>query len=342
MFVKTYQLPLIAAIALATSQAQAAPEIYGRLYLGAMHQTEKTTSPDGVSIKTDTTTLESGGSRIGFKGKEPLNDKLDIEYRLEYRTALDTDDKSQHFTPRNTWLGVSHKDYGTLRVGRILTPDDDIDWADQSYNYSDAAGTPFGYASQRANNAILYLSPKFNKDQTQFIAYYGMDEDRKSGGNFKTFVNDTQTSISRDFGLVGLTHEVALPNKRTAFVGATYTHAGSDFNALRGTVSYDVNEKLNLATMAQQVDYNSNNNELGAIVSAYYKINKPLHVYAQVGHTKNYGGYKDSKATNASLGAIYFIKDNLRAYGTTSMLDKKVNQQSTKVNAIEAGLRYDF
>lgn len=351
----------VLAVAALSTQAFAEPKVSGRLYLSTLYDNVETKTTDvstGVMTKskTDRTTLNSSGSRIRVTGSEKLTDKIDLDYRLEYSVFLDNDGAGKNFAARNTYLGLKHKDYGTVLVGRLYTPDDDIDYVDQSYLYASGTGLPFSYFGQRTNNTIQYVSPKFNQDKTQIKLHYAMDEDvgattgdvNNHGGAFTVFNKGVPTTQKRDMIVGHILHE------DTKFdAGVAYTHAG-DFNSLRAMVSVKPNEQLTVGVMAQQTDYNNAKKELGALLSGYYKVNGNTDVYAQAGHTKNYEGYKDGEKTIASAGVIKWLKNDggvrLRAFGTLAYADTTTfehsNNQWSKVQSeavgVEAGLRYDF
>lgn len=350
----------VLAVATLSSQAFAEPKISGRLYLSSLYEkTETKTTTDGVSTTTKSDarpTLNSGGSRIRFTGSEKINDTTDLEYRLEYNVKLDDDNvtkegKNNNFTSRTTYVGLKHKDYGTVHFGRMYTPDDDIDYVNQAYLYSTGASNPFSYHGQRTNNTIQYTTPKFNNDKTQIKLHYAMDEDfavykegaNNNGGSVSTFVDGKSTSVKRDLVVGHILHE---DEKFDA--GLSYTHAGDDFSAVRGMFSYKPTKELTLGVMAQHVDYNSKDNELGFIASAYYQLNDSLDIYGQAGHTTNFGGVKDATQTVGSIGAIKWLKKEgtrVRAFASTSYANdstKGANKTDKDTYSVETGLRVDF
>lgn len=367
--IKTRQLTLAAAV-LVAGQAYAAPELYGHLFLGALYEYKKetTTTPaignTPAKSKTEETkarpTMQSAGSRVGIKGDHKLNPTVDLEYQLEYNVLLhDVDkDRSTLFVPRNTYIGLKHKDYGSLRFGRLLTFDSDEIDTNKAWAYSDATVSPFSYEGQRANNTLAYYSPKLNNNKTQFVASYTMGESGRGGGSFDVFNNEVPAEAKREFAVIGATHEIDFAANRKATLGSTYTYAGKQFNALRGTVSYDIDDKLNLSGAVQRTDYNTKFNEFGVMLGASYEVDgllsvsKPLNVYAQIGHSNNYKGYRASQLTVASVGATYDINDNLMAYSSISSLNKSeptykedlkaFEHNKTKVGAFEVGLSYGF
>lgn len=361
----TQKLAIATSIALGAmlaTTAHADPKISGRLYLFGTYDNVDTKTTNTVTgavtnAKTDRTKMNSGGSRLRLTGDEKLTDATDLEYYLEYRVHLDDDGAGRNFESRNTYLGLKNKQYGTVRAGRIYTPDDDIDYVDQSYVYASGVGLPFSYLGDRHNNVIQYISPKFNDGKTQVKLHYAMDEDASSsttgtnnhGGEVTVFKNGVPTDVRRDLVAGHILHE---DEKFDA--GVAYTQAG-DFNSLRAMVSLKPTKELTVGVMAQQTDYNSGNKELGAIISGYYKVNNKTDVYGQIGHADKYEGWKDGENTVASVGIVKWLKNDggarLRAFGTLSYNDQTTFQYNTanqlervekEAFGVETGLRYDF
>jgi len=110
------------------------------------------------------------GSRLGFRGSEDLGGGLRAIFTLEH--GLNTDTGTQggtQFWNRQSYVGLSSDQWGTLVMGRADTPTFTV------HLYNDAFG-PQGVAAQhvllssiefaqpaniRASNAISYLSPAF-------------------------------------------------------------------------------------------------------------------------------------------------------------------------------------
>lgn len=353
----------VLAVAALSTEAFAEPKISGRIYFSALYDnidTKKTVDGTTSTSTSDRTTLNSAGSRIRFTGSEKFTDKTDLEYRLEYGVKLDDDNltkdgKSNNFFARNAYLGLKHKDYGALYIGRIYTPDDDIDYVASAYLYSSGADVPFSYYGQRTNNTIQYVKP-FNNDKTQVKFHYAMDEDinlykegtNNNGGETVMLVNGKTVNTKRDLAAAHILHE---GEKFDA--GLAYTHAG-DFNAIRGMFNYRPTKELSLGIMSQQVDYNSGNNELGTVVAGYYKINDTVDAYVQAGYADNHQGWKDAEKTTASIGAIKWLKKDgtkVRTFASLSYVDKTsfaldANNVLTKTQnegfGVETGLRIDF
>lgn len=334
-----------------------APKIYGTLFAGIDAASTETTSTNvatGVATTTKTNNnnrpnFDTAGSRIGFKGDHPLNADITLNYQLEYGIKLASErDGVVKLSARDTFVGLESKKYGEIKVGRLTTIDDDIDYVDNAYLYSDT-GAPFGYGAQRVSNAIAYYSPKL-KNQVQFMAQYAMNEKRDNamGGTFNTYKNNRPTEIDRDFVVVGVGQEI----ENKSFIGATYTMAGKDFSSLRVATEQYLTPKLTVAAMGQYTDYNSKDKELGVLVSSTYKVSEPVKVWVQAGTANNYNGYKDGKKTTFDTGVMYYLGKNKKArlFGSLGLAktqdfeykDDVLVKNNTNLKSLELGVRYDF
>ncbi|WP_263859368.1 porin [Shewanella algae] len=93
--------------------SQAAPDFYGRAWLGLSHSDSGLLS----DRKENGAYLENYASFIGVKGKEKLNDNINIVYVMEFGNNGGYFDTSSLFKSRNTYLGVESQ-LGTLVFGR--------------------------------------------------------------------------------------------------------------------------------------------------------------------------------------------------------------------------------
>ncbi|WP_295999624.1 porin [Rugamonas sp.] len=151
----------------------------------------------------------SSASRLGFKGTEDLGGGLSAVFVLEEGVLIDTgsqDSAGQAFN-RQSYVGLSSKDAGTITLGRQYT---------MLYNAIQQVGDPFGagYAGTaknlfpvagaeiRANNAVVYSSPKINGFSGD--AMYSLGE--QAGNN----------SAGRQFGL-GLAYANGPLNARLVY-----------------------------------------------------------------------------------------------------------------------------
>ena len=306
-----------AVAALSVSAAHAAPTVYGKAFLTA----------DYYDFDDESTTqLNSTGSRIGFKGAEALTANTDLVYQLEY--GIDIDEDSQQFKARDTYLGLSNKQYGTFVAGRLTTIDDYINYANQ------ASGGVLGgddvlasFTAPRANNAMAYFSPTYNG--LQFMGMYGLDGDQDANS----------LSDHEQFG-AGVKYE---PTNQPFRAGATYITAGDALKAARVSGSYDLNKDVTLGALYQNTDVDTDDNENLITVSGTYKTATPWTAYAQADVVSNYSGLSDDDAQRYIIGGKYAFNANTtgHVYGAYLNVDL-ANDESADGFGIGTGIEYKF
>ena len=312
-----------AVAALSVSAAHAAPTVYGKALV-----TVDYSDFDDES----TTKLNSTGSRIGFKGAEALTANTDLVYQLEYGVEIDSDNggtvkgKSQNqFHSRDTYLGLSNKQYGTLVAGRLSAIDDNINYVSQTVGQYDGFNAA-SWDGDRVNNAMAYFSPAYNG--LQFMGMYAFEEDNAS---------DLPTDAEA-FG-VGVKYE---PANQPFRAGATYIKSG-DFNTTRLSGAYDLNNQIGLGALYQISDLDTSDKENLAAVSATYKTATPWTAYAQAEMTSNVGGVDGDDAQRLVLGGKYAFKANAtgHVYAGYSNLEQE-GQDDKDGFGIGTGIEYKF
>lgn len=308
-----------AVAALSVSAAHAAPTVYGKAFLTVDASNTKATYKSGI-IQTpediNTSGLNSNSSRIGLRGSEALTADIDVVYKLEYGINIDNGDdtvsrvvgvkpkldkngqvqyepdfkeekiKKDQFYARDTYLGLAHKEYGTLLAGRLTTIDDNVDFASvlEANNVGDIGPT---FSAPRANNAFAYVSPERNG--AQFLAMYAFDSDTDEG----SLANKDQYGI-------GATYSTGPIN-----AGASYIAYGKN-NHLRLSGNYAVSPTLTAGALYQisKFDEVNSKKENTLIVSGEMKTATPWTAYGQVALIKNVKG-KDDKSMGVGVGGKY-------------------------------------
>ena len=309
-----------AVAALSVSAAHAAPTVYGKAFLTA----------DYYDFDDESTTqLNSTGSRIGFKGAEALTANTDLVYQLEYGIDVDASDNGKkQFYSRDTYLGLSNKQYGTFVAGPLTTLDDYINYANQ------ASGGVLGgddvlasFTAPRANNAMAYFSPTYNG--LQFMGMYGLDGDQDANS----------LSDHEQFG-AGVKYE---PTNQPFRVGATYITAGDALKAARVSGSYDLNKDVTLGALYQNTDVDTDDNENLITVSGTYKTATPWTAYAQADVVSNVAGESDDDAQRYIIGGKYAFNANTTGHVYGAYLNKDLaNDESVDGFGIGTGIEYKF
>ena len=316
-----------AVAALSVSAAHAAPTVYGKAFLTVDASNAKDTYKSGIiQTKEDINTsgLNSNSSRIGLKGSEALTADIDVVYQLEYGINIDNGDdtvkkvvgvkpkldksdnvvvdkgqvqyepdfkeekiKKDQFYARDTYLGLAHKEYGTLLAGRLTTIDNNVDFASvlEANNVGDIGPT---FSAPRANNAFAYVSPERNG--AQFLAMYAFDSDTDEG----SLANKDQYGI-------GATYSTGPIN-----AGASYITYGKN-NHLRLSGNYAVSPALTAGALYQISKFDTRNSkkENTLIVSGEMKTATPWTAYGQVALIKNVAGFDGDESMGVGVGGKY-------------------------------------
>lgn len=336
-----------AVAALSITAAQAAPTVYGKVFLtlDAKDGNEYSSNKDARSQ------LTSNSSRLGVKGSEALTANTDLVYQLEYR--LDTDvDGNRNWESRDTYLGLAHKQYGTAVAGRLTAIDDYINYAKV------ASGGVVGgddvlanFKGPRANNAFAYFSPDFKG--AQVMAMYAMDETKNAVGT-------GNESLLRDAWGLGAKYEpTTLPVKAGITyiqAGATDTNAATLDYALRVSGAYAITPAITVAgqyQLAEGYSVDSNNNKQTALgkqkeqtytISGSYKVGAtPWTAYSQLDFVKNADYVKDDKEERIVVGGKYAFNQNTTGHIYSGYLKEK-SKGSPDANSygIGAGIEYKF
>ncbi|UTO05951.1 porin [Moraxella sp. FZLJ2107] len=322
-----------AVAALSITAAQAAPTVYGKVVMTA-------DVVDTDANDSNRTTLNTHGSRIGVKGAEALTANTDLVYQLEYRVRPDSDKENKegrNFEPRDTFIGVSNKQYGTLLAGRLSAIDDQIDYADVTVG-GVVGGDDLLVAinEPRANNAFAYISPSYNG--LQFLGMYALDE-----------LEDTQSDLNNpktDAYGVGLKYE---PEAYPVRAGITYISTANiaaiddKMSWLRVSGDYKVTPALTVGALYQNTDLATDDNENGYTLSAKYKTQTPWSVYGQLDYIDNAGGNADAEKQRALVGGEYAFNKAATGHIYTGYLKEEVKGQEDQNSfGVGAGIEYNF
>lgn len=146
----------------------------------------------------------SNASRIGFKGVEELGGGISAIWQIESLVALDNSGGT--FATRNSYAGLSSKDYGTVLVGRNDTPYKVI--TRKLDNFGDTLGdnrSLFGTVKSKSSSTvtsfvtkqpdvIAYNSPSFS-GFTASVAYVNLTETATKATDKK----DDATSLAASY-----------------------------------------------------------------------------------------------------------------------------------------------
>ena len=177
--------------------------LYGKVYPEIVRQRGKDATPASCTIasgclatfaqaatgNTNVITrneMESSNSRFGVRGYEKLGGGWRATWQLE--TQFLVDQNTTAFAARDSWVGLNHNRFGTVKLGRFDTPfkefGDDISFLGVSsgnFVSTSAVLRRFGFGTsnsarfhERRQNAVQYESGEFGP--LEFKAMYSTDE----------------------------------------------------------------------------------------------------------------------------------------------------------------------
>jgi predicted porin len=106
--------------------------LYGKIYPEVIRPSGKDATPAGTVVSTLAGTptgtsgiirrseMESSNSNFGVRGSEKLGGGLKAIFQLE--TAFSVDSNNSAFAQRDSFVGVAHDRFGTIKLGRMDTP----------------------------------------------------------------------------------------------------------------------------------------------------------------------------------------------------------------------------
>ncbi|PNK60024.1 porin [Psychrobacter sp. FDAARGOS_221] len=294
--------------------------------------------PFRIDLNDDEVAINSNGSRIGFKGAEPITASTDVTYQMEYGVDIDADD-SKTLKQRTTYLGLRNDSLGEFRIGNLVSPLDSVNnvtvtqgyWSNlgvnnteptlaEAYTMSDAG---------RMSNSILWLAPKYNEMPLELALMYQTEEDGEDG---------YAASLMFDQG-TGFT------------VGVGYDDdLAIDGDILRGTVTVDLAEMsglpLTLGALYQKADFDTtDNDEKGFVISAEMGLAnfaKPATIYAQYNNVSDLAGIEDLDSDQFVVGGKYFYQKNMIAHMYAGYNNTENKNGESDLLAVGGGLEYKF
>jgi predicted porin len=206
---KALVLAIGAALAIPCAMAQKGPEpdsivvLYGKVYPEIVRQRGKGATPssctvasgclatfaqpaDGTNSIITRNEMEASNSRFGVRGYEKLGGGLRAVWQLETEFHVDSNDS--RFAQRDSYVGLKHDRFGTVKLGRMDTPfkeyGDDISFLGvSSGNFTSTSSVlrlfGIGQSSaarfhERRVNAVTYESPDLGP--AEFKVQYSTNE----------------------------------------------------------------------------------------------------------------------------------------------------------------------
>lgn len=284
---------------LAAQGAQAKVDIYGRVHVSVDYLSTHNTY-HGLNYS-------SNASRLGFRAQDEVGEAtVFMQLEQQYNTFQDT---KAALATRNTYVGIKHPSWGTLRLGRFDSP---FKTARGPANlFADQLGDMRSMMRQdgfdkRLDNTLEVQSPRLHG--WQFAAAYSLhedevnesDENQQSYSFSATYVNTAwqlalaYENLQRDAGdrdsvRAALAYQWLKNSQGVLFYqhnGSTKEQpssqiygVGSTYQWVTGVVTKGMYMERSAGTDAQRVQL--------AVVGVEYRIGTPLLLYANYAHVLN-------------------------------------------------------
>ncbi|PIT51123.1 hypothetical protein BHC44_11260 [Snodgrassella alvi] len=321
------------ALALTTLPVAAMAEVvlYGQMKAGYEVHSSKVTGEDRDPYSNG---IADYGSRIGFKGSEDLGNGLKAIWQVESTIHLgNSTGKSDGWADRDSFIGLQHDQFGTVRAGRISNAmNANMDVVDAWEYNSDALGLGKFTRTDARYVGIAYDSPEwagFN-----FNVLYS-PRDNVNGG-------DRKGEYDRGIGS-GDKYSVGLNYKNSGF----YAKYGFDYLKNSGVkIHDDLTAELKDGQVHRlEGGYDANNLFVGV---GYQYTKNTSSYFSDLETAKVVGDHNlivDNQGQEAALTVGYHFGNIFPKISYAHGWDVKINgtkEKNTKYDQIVLGADYDF
>jgi len=298
----------ISAALLLPLSAQAAPKVYGQLNISAESYQKDNQNP--ATVDEDYTRLQSNASRFGVRGEDELTVNLSAVYGIEWSVDSSGDGTGGNadLQQRNRFVGIKHKDLGTVKAGRFDTYLKTAQGKTDLFNdfIGDIEFTIAG--EDRANNAVGYESPSFKGLQFNLLSQTQDVAAKATNGTSLSVVYD-----NKDIGLysaLGVNKSIV---GRSALFGTSREGEG-----IRLAVAYNIADFNVNAIYSTNENVNGKDGEKAYLLGAAYKLGdvvlKAQYSTAEADDEAKIAVGGLTERTAFSVGADYNITSKTRAF----------------------------
>lgn len=315
-----------------TASATGKVEIYGVVDLGISKGNGGTANNVGANGTNDAWQIkQASASRLGFRGVEDLGGGLSARFLLEHRFNPDTGDYNakQPFFMQST-VGLSHKDIGTVWMGRDYIPAfwvaiksdpfgmDGVGQVGPANLFADFASSSEN--ASRTNNTVGFKSRSFNG--FSFDLAYGMHEQQTSA----------QSGLNVQYQGERLYAGLGYAKKNNAVV-ATPT-VNDELLNMAVHYKFDFLRLIGYVAQAKNKNFNYDSKEYLLALDAPVGPGRVKAAYSQVR-----SDYKSNEREKLGLGYDYNLSKQTRLY-----VDLGVGRQKNKSTntAFSVGIRQAF
>lgn len=281
--------------------------VYGRANIGLLYSD---------IADQDDTEVKSYSSRFGLKGRQSLDNNLEVFYQFEWGVDLAGFDEDNSISDRNQIVGL-RSDFGTVMLGRYDTFLKDSQGAvDQFKDYT--ADLKYLFKGEvRADNSLTYYSPAYKGFKLGFTYVFSDEDSVDDGQSFGLIYGDEKLKKSNVYAALAFDNEVA------------------GFDIVQFSFATKVNDfKLGFAAQ----DYQS----VDGIISAQGVLVSAAKRYGAWVPKVQYQVIKDDERDHSiSIGSDYYLGDNTRLFAFYTARNRDIQQQITE-DYLSIGVRHDF
>lgn len=231
---KTLIALTVAALPMAAAQADSSNvTVYGQMNASMDFVNTNASGQDRLNR------VSSNSSRIGFKGTEDLGNGMAANFQIEEQVGIDAAGTAtaNNFTSRNTYVGLSGKSWGEIRVGihdtpyKLATSSLDV-FSDTGADYNSIIGNVNGtnIYDNRASNVLAYISPNMSGFQV-IAAWVAANEAGNTSGK-----NPEAISLAGIYANGPIFASLGYEKHDGSGLGGTTAHtAATTFNKTTGT-----------------------------------------------------------------------------------------------------------
>jgi len=258
-------------------------KIYGKANLSLQ------SSDDGEGRYTE---VKSNASRIGFTGKQALNDDLTLLYKAEFGVDLDGDsNKGDSITDRTQYIGLSGS-FGEVLVGNNNTMIKQAQGKIDLFNAYNADIKSLFKGENRMSDTVTYKTPSYNgfKLGVQYLAADSTEGD--DAVSIGVFYGDKYLKKSQLYAAVAVDSDVkgyditrfVIQGKLAGFVlaGMAQTQesaSGAEMDGILLSAKYGI-DKWTLKSQFQMAEHDSGEDKSAFSLGADYKFTKNTKLYS--------------------------------------------------------------
>lgn len=311
--------------------ASAAPEIYGRIHMSVDYY-DNASDADAK----DMISVNSNGSRIGFRGGDELAHGLKAEWQIE--SGINPQTTGSLWASRNSFVGVV-SDFGRVRIGKHDTPfkviSRTVDFFDDQVGDLRNLIPKDGGAGfdRRPDNVIVYMSPVMNG--AEFAATYETTATKTAASASVVYRMDRSLYVGAGYEMHAAALAGGAENESAMRLAAAYTmgdikvaglyHHGSDLGGAKdrsrstfgGGVAYTMGVNTFKAQyyMASELDSTPSTPDTGGSVFAIgldHALSKATRGYVALGISMNDDKTKAFSPANSGheLGGLATVAQN--------------------------------